>query len=163
MKKDSFEKILKENQNVIERFCTVYAKTTEDKKDLFQEIVFNIWKSIPRFKGESHINTFVYKISLRVAMNFYKKEKRRKARIDSFVEQTESRNDKKGSYTEEQLNALNSGISMLNEIDRYLVALFLEELSYREIAEIMGISENLVAVKMKRVKNKLINLINKSL
>ena len=123
-----------------------------DKEDLFQEITLQAWKSFGSFRGDAQFSTWLYRIALNTAITFFRKEKRKPALIttDSFPENADYSND-----IENQIKAMYQAIGDLSKIDKALVMLYLEDYSYIEIGEILGITPNNVAVKMNRIKVKL--------
>ncbi len=160
---DKFIAMLSAEKRRILRFSHIYAHAAEDREDLFQEIIFQLWKSWPSFKGNSAVSSWIYKIALRVAIRFStNNRKRRQPQVtlhgiqQEFINQEESQ---AGVEQQEILQHLRGCISTLNDMERLIVALYLEDLPYRDISDILGISENLVAVKMKRLKLKLSNCI----
>ncbi len=163
--KTTFLSALKENQDKLYRICSIYSDSNEDSKDLFQEVLVNIWKSMNSFKGNSSIDTWMFRIVLNVCLRFkYKhtKNQNRFIRLDSMTISNigfEEANDKDS----EKLIALRKCVKKLNEGDKAIVALYLEGLAYREVSDILGLSENHIAVKIKRIKSKLFNCINEIL
>ena len=163
--KTKFLSALKENQDKLYRICSIYSDGNEDSKDLFQEVLVNIWKSMSSFKGNSSIGTWMFRIALNVCLRFkskYTKNQNPFIRLDSMTIfnigseiVSESNNEK--------LIALRKCIKKLNDGDKAIVALYFEELAYREISDILGLSENHIAVKIKRIKSKLFNCINEIL
>ena len=151
-----FLKSINEYQNIIYRICKTYRDRKEDQDDLFQEIVFQLWKSFPSFKGESKISSWIYKIALNTAVIFFRKPKLGFDVIANFPERIHPQSEEDFSENEEKLFW---AIRKLNSSERALMSLYLEDLSYLEIAEIIGISENNVGVKLNRIKNKLKELI----
>lgn len=128
--------------------------------DLFQEIVLQLWKSYDSFKGDSKFSTWMYRVGINTAITLYRK-KSRKPRIDRlddhhFHIQSEERDEN----VEFQIQMLKKAINQLNDIERALVLLYLEELPYREIADTMGITEVNARVKMNRIKKKLKEMLN---
>jgi RNA polymerase sigma-70 factor (ECF subfamily) len=123
-----------------------------DKEDLFQEIILQAWKSYNTFRGESLFSTWLYRVALNTALTFFKKEKKRPRTIhtETFPEQIEYT-----SPAEEQIKVMYNAIGHLSKIDKALIMLYLEEYTYSEIAEILGITANNVAVKVNRIKDKL--------
>jgi RNA polymerase sigma-70 factor, ECF subfamily len=126
----------------------------QDKKDLFQEIVLSAWKGFANFKGDAKFSTWLYRVALNTAITFYRKEKKQlKTAVyngyyaDAFPDM-QPRED-------EQLTAMYKAIAELSPVDKGLVMLYLEDYSYNDIGDIMGISANNVAVKMNRIKIKL--------
>jgi len=160
----NFEKVLENNKASIYRICHVYAQSPVEPKDLFQEVVFQIWKSFPNFKNKSSISTWVYRIALNVCQRYKMKLDKRNlnlTRLDSIhfsITENVFEWD-----SQEKYEALYDCISYLNDGERTIVILFLEELPYKEIALILGLTENHVAVKMKRIKKKLFECINQKI
>lgn len=123
-----------------------------DREDLFQEILLNAWKGIHNFKGEALFSTWLYRVALNTAITFYRKEQRQVETASwppalSLAHHTADNN--------EGLAAMHQAIAGLSPIDKALVMLYLEEYSYAEIGDIMGITANNVAVKMNRIKTRL--------
>lgn len=160
--KNIFLSALNENQDKLYRICSIYSGSKEDSKDLFQEVLVHIWKSMSSFKGNSSIGTWMFRIALNVCLRFkskYTKNQNRFIRLNSmtiFNIGSEVEDEK----SDEKLIALRKCIKKLNDGDKAIVALYLEGLAYREISDILGLSENHIAVKIKRIKSKLFNCIN---
>ena len=157
---DYFEEILEKNKYKIYRICTIYAVAPIEPQDLFQEVIFQIWKSLDKFKGKSSIDTWVYKISINVCLRSKMKLDKNYSKTDRF-ESIHFTPIEKGIDTSEQekLKYLKECISALNETDKSLIVLYLDDLSYKEIAGITGLSENHIAVKMKRIRKNLFECI----
>ncbi|HEY4150381.1 MAG TPA: sigma-70 family RNA polymerase sigma factor [Chitinophagaceae bacterium] len=141
------------HQGVIHKVCNLYQREPADREDLFQEIMLSAWKGIRRFKGESKFSTWLYKVALNTAITFYRKERRQPATTEWTPALSPPENSP--DSMQEEVNALYRAIGELSGIDKALVMLYLEEYSYAEIGDIMGISINNVAVKMNRIKTKL--------
>jgi len=157
---DTFDQLLKENKYKIYRICKIYAAAPIEPQDLFQEVVFQIWKSLPNFKGKSSIDTWVYRIALNVCLRSkmkLDKSNQKTSRFDAihFTTVTETVDP----FEEEKFKYLKECIETLNESDTSIIVLYLDELSYKGIAEITGLSENHIAVKMKRIRKKLFDCI----
>lgn len=160
--KSLFLSELKENQDKLYRLCSIYSDNKEDSKDLFQEVLVQIWKSMSSFKGNSSISTWMFRIALNVCLRFkskYTKSQSRFIKLDSITiiniaSEVEDENN------DEKLIALRKCVKKLNDGDKAIVSLYLEGLAYREISDILGLSENHIAVKIKRIKSKLFNCIN---
>ena len=157
---ETFEQILDNNKGKIYRICKIYAVSPLEPQDLFQEVIYAIWKSIPTFKGNSSIDTWIYRITLNVCLRSKQKSDKKyykTVQLDSIqfvpVEITNENNQ------QEKYNALTSCISKLNKENKSIIILYLEELKYKEIAEITGLTENHIAVKMKRIKKILLDCI----
>lgn len=160
----AFEQILEENKASIYRICSIYAVAPVEPQDLFQEVVYQLWKSLPSFQGKSKASTWVYRVALNVcycAKLKFNRSNLQTIRLDAiqFVPTSSPSNDSQ----QEKYRALYECISSLKEADQSLVVLYLEELSYREIGEITGLTENHVAVKMKRIREKLFQCITRKL
>lgn len=156
--KDSFISMISSNQGIIHKVCGIYCNTAEDREDLFQEIVAQLWKSMKSFRAESKISTWMYRVALNTAITHFKKDKRRPDK-DSFAYENFQIPDKEYDKTyEEQLKVLHKAIYKLTGIEKSIILLYLENKKYEEIAEIVGISQNYVRVKMNRVKTKLKNM-----
>ncbi len=163
----TFLNALEEHQHKLLRICTVYAKDEDDTKDLFQEVLVNIWKSMPSFKKNSNIGTWMYRITLNVCLRLKTKKIKKQSkllRMDSYAIDIYKTDVVEERKIEQQklLLQLRSCIKKLNEADRAVITLFLEELSYKEISEVTGLTENNIAVKIKRIKTKLLNCLNQN-
>ncbi|MFK7771323.1 MAG: RNA polymerase sigma factor [Saprospiraceae bacterium] len=157
-KEKQFLKLLEENQQRIQKLCSMYAKTKENQKDLMQEVVLNIWKSFSSYRGEAALNTWVYRVILNVCL---KKTYALKKEKTVPLEHLDFEPIHHAVNPTEKFSALRACIQQLDFSDRSIIILFLEELSYREIGKVIGISENYVAVKIKRIKKKLGICLNK--
>jgi RNA polymerase sigma factor (sigma-70 family) len=153
--KDAFLNIVTKNQGIIHKVCGVYCDTIEDREDLFQEIVSQLWRSYPTFRNESKVTTWMYKVSLNTAITHFKKNKRRPDRGDLNKNNFQIADEHYDDTVEEQLKLLHKAIARLTGIEKSIVLLFLEDKKYEEIAEIIGITQNYVRVKMNRIKVKL--------
>lgn len=153
--KDAFLNIVTSNQGIIHKVCGVYCDNTEDREDLFQEIVTQLWRSYPNFRNESKVSTWMYRVSLNTAITHFKKNKRRpdNKKIDkNFFQIADNHYD---DTFDEQVKVLYKAIEKLTGIEKSIVLLYLEDRKYEEIAEIIGITQNYVRVKMNRIKLKL--------
>ena len=153
---------IEENKQKLLRICSVYSKDDEDRKDLFQEALVNIWKSLPSFKSNASLSTWMYRVTLNVcikAQTNLSKKKRRFVNMDSI--QLSQYGGASDSAEEDYLLIyLRSCLKQLDDADKAIMTLWLEDLPYKEIGEITGLTENHVAVKVKRIKKKLMNCIN---
>src|SRR5688572_29173380 len=153
-----FLKGLEQNQQKLLRVCSVYAQDAEDKKDLFQEALINIWQSMPSFEEKSSLSTWMFRITLNVCLRLQIKQAKKRDRfrkLDSIA--IENISEEEPNHVEqERLIKLRKCIKKLNDVDKALTTLYLEELSYQEIADITGLTENHVAVKVRRIKMKLL-------
>jgi RNA polymerase sigma-70 factor (ECF subfamily) len=156
IEKKEFLKLLENNKRIIFKICTSYCQNINDREDLAQEIIFQLWKSGYSFNADYKFSTWMYRVALNVAISFYRKEKRAHPVI-SIADHLLNIEDRGNTFneTEENINLLQQFINELKELDRALIILYLEEKSYAEIAEISGITETNVATKISRCKEKL--------
>jgi RNA polymerase sigma factor (sigma-70 family) len=162
---NTFVRALEQNQHKLLRICSVYAEDSDDKNDLFQESVINIWQAMPSFEEKSSINTWMFKITLNVCLRLQSRQEKKRGqflKMDSVIIEN-IKTDESGNEDHEQLAKLRSCIKKLNDADRAVITLFLEELPYKEISEITGLTENHVAVMIKRIKTKLLTCITNNL
>lgn len=160
-----FLSALEEHQEKLFRVCLMYSKDPEDAKDLFQEVLIHIWRSMPSFKGNAALSTWMFRITLNVCLRFktkHTKNQHKFIRLDSMTIQNLG-SEERSEGENEKLMHLRKCVKKLNEADKAIVALYLEGVPYKEISSILGISENNVAVKVKRIKSKLLICINKKL
>ena len=151
---DRFLEALRRHEQIINKVIRIYGVDSEDRSDLFQEIVYQLWRSFGSFKGESRISTWVYRVALNTAITSLRKSKKvpEHTELNDQYLHIPSFDTAKGS---EQLKQLYSAIRSLGEVDRAVIMLYLEELSYKEIAEVLGLTEDNVGVKLNRIKTKL--------
>jgi RNA polymerase sigma factor (sigma-70 family) len=151
-----FTELINENKGIIFKICNAYCPGKEDRDDLAQEIIYNLWKSFAGYKAEFKFSTWMYRIALNVAISFYRKEQHKKRRVtyseNLLVFEYESPPD---TEEERNLRLLLKFIGELKEIDKSVILLYLGDKSYKEIAEITGITETNVATKINRIKDKL--------
>lgn len=146
------------------KVARAYTLTNEECQDLAQEILLQAWRSLPKFEGKASAATWFYRVALHTAMNWHRKDKSRRSRQQPFVEvqalvtpEVDSAEQTQQRDTVEQLY---KAIHQLPKSDAALVLLYLDELSYREMAEVLGISESNVGVKLNRAKKSLSALMN---
>ncbi len=154
--KDDFIKLITENKAIIIKICNSYCNNKTDREDLAQEIIYTLWKGGKTFNPDFKFSTWMYRVALNVAISFYRVNKKLKNNI-SFTERDMEIEDKifDSTTSEENLNLLQKQIAALKEFDKALIILYFEEKSYKEIAEIIGITETNVATKISRIKEKL--------
>jgi len=158
MDENHFLQLISTHQRIIHQVCQLYRDTPSDREDLFQEIVFQLWRSIDRFRGQSAIGTFIYRVALNTAVATFRKAGKRNvvSYVDQVPEMSSANEDLAIAERKEQLMG---AIKKLDEADRAVIALVLGEYSYREIGEIIGITENNVGVRVSRIKNKIKKLL----
>lgn len=156
----SFVLQLKTNQNIIHKICRLYTNDADAHKDLFQEITIQLWKAFPKFRGESKFSTWAYRVALNTAITLYRKSTRAIKTVDyekhSFFISQEEYNPEE----EEQLKLMYQAVYQLNDIDKALIYMYLEDKDYTEISETLGISPVNARVKMNRIKGKLRKILN---
>lgn len=148
-----FIHLLNQHQKIIYKVCNLYMDLHSDREDLFQEITLQAWKAYGNFRGDAKFSTWLYRVALNTAITFFRKDKKKPDiySTDIIPEKVEENTDP----LEEQVKAMYAAIGELSKIDKALVMLYLEDYSYQEIGEMMGITANNVAVKMNRIKIKL--------
>jgi len=148
-----FEEHIKTNELLIYKVCRMYAYTSADREDLFQEIVIQLWKAYPKFRGESKFSTWLYRVALNTAITGLRKKKDfiESREPDQMPEQVTE--EERG--WEEELGQLYKAIEQLNDIEKAVVMLYMEDRSYEEMEEILGMSQGNLRVKMNRIKDKL--------
>ena len=160
-----FRQIVEENGNRISRICSYYSKNTEDRKDMYQEILVNIWKSLDKFRGDSAISTWIYRIAVNTSLTFAGKSYRNlNLSIDQLPQNIGILLDddelEKKQKTELHLEELETQLNLLSIIDKALITMMLEGLSMREIADVIGLTEPNVKVKIHRIKENLKQQLN---
>jgi len=152
-KSDLFLTVISFNKGILFKIANSYCKDGEDRKDLVQEIIVQLWKSFERFNDQYKYSTWIYRIALNVAISFYRKENRRKQVSNPLTDGILNYADTNvTSETDENIKLLQQFIAGLKELDKAIMLLYLEEKSHKEIADIIGISESNVATKIGRIK-----------
>ena len=159
-KQQHFVKLIKENEGIVFKIALVYAFNEEDQKDLYQEIVYQLWKSFDSFRGDAKVSTWMYRIALNTSITHLKKEKKKGSRvpIDSVLLNKIEHID---TLMDERIQLLYKHIKQLNTIEKGVVLLYLEGKNYEEIAAITGFTVSNVGTRLNRIKQKLKSQINK--
>jgi RNA polymerase sigma-70 factor (ECF subfamily) len=153
--KDAFIQVIREHERLIYKVCSLYTTNTEDKNDLYQDIILQAWKAYPQFKGQAKVSTWLYRIALNTAISI-----NRKKRVKHHYEESILMNfPDPMTGNDEQYKLLYKAISELPELERALVLLYLEDKSHAEIAEIMGLTISNVGTKLSRIKDKMKKII----
>ncbi|MDZ7716363.1 MAG: RNA polymerase sigma factor [Balneolaceae bacterium] len=158
-----FEKIIRRNKKRLKHLCRVYANRREDEKDLFQEIVVEIWRSLSSFKGDAKIDTWIYRLAINTAISFIRKKKTRKKYHSKYHKEKDTRKEAPEIITgekNEKVESLYKAIEELDTTEKAIITMYLDNFSYAEIAYVTDITENYVGVKLHRIKNKLSKMIN---
>lgn len=154
--KKIFDSWLEQYKPMLFKVVRAYAFEPNDQDDLFQDIALQVWRSVPNFRNESAISTWLYRIALNTAFKWIRKEKKYSDGRQDF-EHVEHLLEAKEEPVDERLNWLYHEISKLNEVDRSITLLMLDGFSYKEMASIVGISESNIGVKIHRIKSHLIS------
>jgi RNA polymerase sigma-70 factor (ECF subfamily) len=152
---EAFIRLVNEHRGMLYKVCRLYCFTESDRQDLFQEIVIQLWRSYPGFRGEAKFSTWLYRIALNTAISDLRKQRRRITPTDPDRLPDEVQDIQYSAEKDEQLQLLYAAIDRLTEVEKALTMLYLEDKSYQEMEEILGISQNTLRVKMNRIKEKL--------
>lgn len=153
MERDQFISVIKDNQPLIYKICWSYCPNPESRKDLQQEILLQLWKSLSKFDGRVKLSTWIYRVALNTAITFYRndfKHSSKKVTIDASV--TSLSGLEYVPEQEENIIILYQFIEKLKEMDKAVILLYLDDNNYKDIAEILGITETNVATKINRIK-----------
>lgn len=153
----AFLQNIQHNQNIIYKVCRLYRDRHEDQEDLFQEIVYQLWKAYPGFKGESKFSTWMYRIALNTAIAAYRKPKIDITYPEELPDHVHYAADTSSSENEQLLFR---ALRILSDAEKAVISLYLEDYSYQEIAVITGLTENNVGVRLNRIKTKLKERLN---
>lgn len=155
--KQEFTHIVSQHQGIIHKVCRIYRDTPEDREDLFQEILYQLWKAWPSFRGEAQVSTWMYKIALSTAIARYRKKTNSEQTLSGW-EDMQLHDKPENAHPEKE--RLYRAISQLNDADKAIITLYLDDYAYEEMAEIVGISVNYIGVKLNRIKEKLSQTLN---
>lgn len=150
----AFVQMIQLHQKLVYKVCSIYATGNEEREDLAQEIILQAWKSYARFKGNSTISTWLYKVSLNTAIN-YKRKQNRSPQIVYPEQLLYHPEEILSDANQEEYRLLQQMISGLPPLEKALILLYLEDKTYNEIAEIMGISASNAGTRLNRIKEKL--------
>ena len=151
-----FIRLIKENERIIQKICNLYCSEAEDREDLYQDIIDQLWEAYPQFYYQAKASTWLYRIALNTAISRYRKVKKQPRResisdrvVGTFSPIEDSRN--------EDARLLHAAIESLSKVEKAITLLYMEGAKYQQIAEIIGISESNVGFKLNRIKKKLQN------
>jgi len=155
----SFSKLIADNKDKIYRICCYYLLDEEDRKDLFQEALLNIWKGYGSFRGQASFTTWAIRITINTALHFLSKKRSIQQKVNQYTSYLISE-DKNRTYDGQyEIDLLQKGISQLPLIDMLIISLLLEEFNSKEIANIIGITDSNVRVRIHRAKDTLKKII----
>jgi RNA polymerase sigma-70 factor (ECF subfamily) len=154
-----YKQIIEENQRRIRSVCRYYAGVSQDAEDLYQEILINIWRGLEKFRGDSQVSTWVYRIAVNTALSFVNK-KNKYLNFNTYLDDGKvatlaGEDGDAARIHDRQLEVMSDLINQLSVVDKIIMSLVLEELSTKEVAEIVGITESNVRVKIHRIKEEL--------
>ncbi len=150
-----FVKQVTDSQGIIHKVCRMYCHNDEHRKDLFQEILIQLWNSYASFRGDSKFSTWMYRVALNVAIQDFRKVKKEQKLFSSTPKFKEISEEEISSADDDNLKLIHNAISSLNKLEKAIIMLHFDNKSNEEIASITGISQNYVRVKMNRIKAKL--------
>lgn len=146
-----FLNVIEAQQGRIRRICRNYSDDRDTEEDLFQEVMLNLWKSFDSFRGEASRATWVYRVTLYTCMSVFRNKKKQQEADYQYAGSADS----EPHDNEERIGRLHAALRQLNEIDRAVVILFLEERTYEEIGSIVGMSQSNVGARLHRAKQKI--------
>ncbi|MDJ1503096.1 sigma-70 family RNA polymerase sigma factor [Xanthocytophaga agilis] len=156
-----FIELISSQQKLIHSICSLYFASTDDRKDVFQEIVLQLWKSYPAFKFQSKASTWIYRIALNTIFSRLRKEKNKPGR-QSLSEAVFQIPESETSGLETSIENLYQAINQLSEVDKAVIMLYLDEHSYDEMAHLLKMSRTNVSTRINRIKVRLFKLLKLS-
>lgn len=150
-----FEEIIEQHKGIFLKVAHMYCPNENDRQDLIQEMMLQVWQSIHKYNDQFKLSTWLYRVSLNVAISFYRKSTRRASRFTGLNDLGKEMLTDDKSEIEQQLSLLEQFISELKELDKALMFLYLEDKNYSEIADILGLSISNVGTKVGRIKERL--------
>lgn len=160
-KEKEFLDQIETHKGILHKVARMYMDNTEDREDLHQEIIIQLWKSYANFKGNSTFSTWMYRVAVNTAITYFKKDKRRNDRFSS-EKVREPASENYDPLKDRQLEIFYQAVHQLNHVEKALIFYFMEGLSHRDIGLQLGISEGNARVKLARTKDQLQNIIKKS-
>jgi RNA polymerase sigma-70 factor (ECF subfamily) len=147
-----FTELLYQNQGIVHKICSLYFNNRSDKDDYKQELIIQLWKAYPSFSNQSKFSTWMYRVCLNAAIDILRKEKT-EPKLVEFNSQNINTISESNFEASDNKEKLYQAINNLSDIDKAIITLYLDEFSYKEIAEIIGISESNTGVKINRIKS----------
>jgi RNA polymerase sigma-70 factor (ECF subfamily) len=156
--KDEFIDLINQHQGILKKICNIYFYKNPNKEDYYQEILIRLWKSYPGFRNDSAFSTWLYRVALNSAIDIIRKQSLQ-PRYTELSKTEYNIPENKSDSDSDQRDKLYQAINHLSDIEKALILLHLEEHSYQEIGEIIGISEGNAGVRISRIKNQLIKIL----
>lgn len=153
--KERFMELLHDNQGIVHKICNLYFMDRVEKEDYYQELIIQLWKAFPTYNEKAKFSTWMYRVCINAAIDIKRKEKRQLKYV-KLSEANASASDLADNTANTNQEKLYAAINKLSDVDRAIITLYLDEYSYQEIAEIIGISENYTGVKINRIKTRII-------
>ena len=153
-----FTKMVKEYRKTIYTVCYFFSKDTEEVNDLYQEILINLWRGFPNYRGESSLKTWIWRVSLKTCSNQERKKKSRIQTVPLSIDIDLYNDEDAGSR---QIQMLYDRINRLDVFDRAIILLWLENMTYQDIADVVGISVSNITTRLFRIKEQLKSMSNK--
>lgn len=150
-----FKKDISEHEALLYKVCRLYAYTDADRQDLFQDIVIQLWLSYPKFKGQAKVSTWLYRVAINTAISGLRKKKDFITSYEPTTLPDNLHDDNQSQAEEERWTQLYKAIEQLSQVEKAIVMLYMEERSYEEMEDILGINQGTLRVKMNRIKEKL--------
>ncbi len=154
-----FVRLVQENERIIYKVCSLYVSDTFTLADLYQEVVLNLWRGFPKFRKESALGTWIYRVALNTCISGMRKAKKH-PKSDYPVEELSDWLIEQDNSLDEEIREMYRMINQLKTLEKVVVLLYLEEKTYQEIADITGLTLSNVATKLKRAKEKLKKMSN---
>ncbi|MEI7581948.1 sigma-70 family RNA polymerase sigma factor [Runella sp.] len=155
MNEFEFLEILRVNQGTLVKVCTMYCTDIEARRDLYQEIVLQLWRSFPKFRKEAKVSTWIYQVAINTAITDYRRSRKQAGHVEISEQLTQIPDTSSSAEWQEKVQWLYQAVGRLSDAEKAIVMLYLDEKSYDEIAEIVGITPGNVRVKMHRIQEKL--------
>ena len=155
MTQAEFVQLIREHNGLIQKVCNLYTATMQDRQDLYQEIIIQLWRAYPKFRGDSKLSTWMYRVALNTAISDYRKQQRVVPTAELEFINREFADQNNGVEQEEKLQLMYGAIRRLSEVEKALVMLYLDDKTYEEMEDILGINQNNLRVKMNRIREKL--------
>lgn len=146
--------LIHQHRGIIHKVCSLYGSSPAYRQDLYQEILAQLWKAFPRFRGDAKISTWIYRVALNTAITDFRKQQRTLPSISMEVTDVQDIAEE-ASDIRERLALIHKAIENLSQIEKAIVMLYLDDTSYEEMEEVLGISQNTLRVKMNRIRGKL--------
>lgn len=150
-----FERQVRAHEMLIHKVCRMYGKSDSERQDLFQEILIQLWQAWPKFRGESKVSTWMYRIAFYTAIAGFKKKNITVSADNDSLSRMNAGTDDSYREQEEKFAAMYKAIGLLNDIEKAIVMLYLDDKSYKEMEEVLGMTQGNLRVKMNRIKEKL--------